>query len=122
MVAEHVARWNRPASVDQWLESVGEIERFALQRPPEMLRQLKELLPAPLLLYPNPAPGRLYVKSPGDSPLTLSFFDVRGQLLGVFRVPGDGAPVNVSALPAGLYLVRIQYGKLFFTQKIHLIR
>jgi hypothetical protein len=30
--------------------------------------------------------------------------------------------VDVSALPAGLYLVQVQYGKLFYTQKINLVR
>ena len=122
MVAEHVARWRRPASVDEWLASVTQIERFAAQRPPEMLRQLQEFLPSPLLLYPNPAARQLYVRSPGDLPVSLAFFDTRGSLRATHRVRGNGTPVDVSALPAGLYLVRVQYGKLFFTQKINLVR
>jgi hypothetical protein len=122
MVAEHVARWRRPGSVDEWLASVTEIEKFAAQRPPEMLRQLQEFLPSPVLLYPNPAARQLYVRAPGDLPVSLAFFDTRGSLRATHRVSSSGTAVDVSALPAGLYLVRVQYGKLFYTQKINLIR
>jgi hypothetical protein len=122
MVAEHVARWSRPVSTAEWLASVTEIERFVVKRPPEMLRQLQEFLPAPLLLYPNPATRQLYVRAPEDLPVSLAFFNAKGSLLATHRVRGNGAAVDVSTLPAGLYLVRVQYGKLFFTQKINLIR
>ncbi len=122
MVAEHTARWGRPTSVDEWLAAVEEIERFAAQRPPEMLRQLGEFLPSPLLLYPNPAARQLFVRAPSDLPVSLAFFDARGRLLARHRVRGDGVPVDVSALPAGLYLVRVQYGQLFYTQKVNLVR
>ena len=122
MVAEHVARWSRPVSADEWLASVTEIERFVVKRPPEMLRQMQEFLPAPFLLYPNPATRELYVRAPEDLPVSLAFFNAKGSLLATHRVRGNGAAVDVSALPAGLYLVRVQYGKLFFTQKINLIR
>jgi hypothetical protein len=122
MVAEHVARWSRPASLDDWLESVEAMEGFAIQRPPEMLRQLQEFLPAPVLLYPNPAARQLYVRTPEALPVSLAFFNVKGSLVATYQVRGDGAAVDVSALPAGLYLVRVQYGKLFFTQKVNLLR
>ena len=87
-----------------------------------MLRQLQEFLPAPALLYPNPAARQLFVRASGDLPVSLAFFDTRGSLRATHRVRGNGVPVDVSVLPAGLYLVRVQYGKLFFTQKINLIR
>jgi hypothetical protein len=122
MVAEHVARWSRPTSTAEWLASVTEIESFVIKRPPEMLRQLQEFLPAPLLLYPNPAARQLYVRAPGALPVSLSFFNAKGSLLATHRVRSNGDAVDVSTLPAGLYLVRVQYGKLFFTQKINLIR
>jgi hypothetical protein len=122
MVAEHIARWNSPPSLAMWLEALESLKRFALLRPPEMLRQLKDVLPAPLLLYPNPASDRLYLDALPDAPVTLTFLDTRGRQVAVRQISAGSDYTDISQLPSGLYLVRMQYGQLTLTQKLSVIR
>ncbi len=120
MVAEHIARWNTPDSYNHWLEALEEMKRFALQRPVEIIRQLQEIFPPPFRLHPNPAGEKVALEGEfsGNVPLQITFLNAKGQPVKFNRLQQEQDWLDVSALPSGLYLVRIQYGQIIFHQKL----
>jgi hypothetical protein len=76
-----------------------------------------------LRLYPNPARGQLYLRLPARvrEPAALSLTDARGhvgQRQTVTAGQNRAARVDVSRLPAGLYLLRIRQGGSVATRKV----
>lgn len=124
MVLEHVHRWNDPKAYNVWIENLEEIRLFALQRPVEMLRQLKQLYKMPFTVFPNPNNGRLNIKMEGESDIavTVKLYNLKGQRI-YERSYTNTAQVNDSTIdiadqPSGLYLLQLQYGNLIFIEKI----
>ncbi|QHT68561.1 T9SS type A sorting domain-containing protein [Rhodocytophaga rosea] len=123
-VFEHVYRWNNPSAYNHWLENIEEIRLFTLNRPPEMYNQITSLFALPFSVFPNPTTG-VFTVDLGEA----ASFPVR---LNIFTTPGkqvysnefkDGSilkntPIQVSNLPKGLYLLKIQYGNLIYNQKL----
>jgi hypothetical protein len=71
-------------------------------------------------LFPNPSAGQVELRLTGAaSNCDGQVVDGRGQVLQVFRVQGDQHTLDLSALPGGLYLVRLSApdGQLW-TQRI----
>ena len=63
-------------------------------------------------VYPNPADDLLFVRYSAPSPAELSLFDLEGRLRERRSVPATGtstadASIEVGALPAGVYLLRV---------------
>ena len=124
MVNEHVNRWGMPVSYAAWENNVRELENFALKRPVEMLRQLVEIYGNPYTVYPNPASGQVNISlaAAEDVPLEVQVFNMQGQM-----VIGEsystaasltGQPIDISTLSAGVYVLRVQYGNLLFSDKL----
>ncbi|MCE7922751.1 MAG: hypothetical protein DYG98_06825 [Haliscomenobacteraceae bacterium CHB4] len=65
-----------------------------------------------LLVFPNPAQNRFWVKTPAETGI-LEMYDLQGRLLQQIRVNGDApVPVECGDHPAGLYTLRfISSGK-----------
>ena len=63
-------------------------------------------------LYPNPSQGSIAFKTPFAStqPLALQVFDLQGRPVAAYAWPQVPEQVDLSALPAGLYLMRLQQG------------
>jgi hypothetical protein len=80
------------------------IDNFALQNP---------------TVYPNPCYDHFYLKgiSPANGKVTVTLTSGMGQTIIAKDVPAN-SPVNISALPAGLYLVRVQQGDSDYFQKL----
>ncbi|WP_188556615.1 S8 family peptidase [Hymenobacter glacieicola] len=69
-------------------------------------------------LYPNPTTGRLQVDLP-LGPATIRVLSVLGQELRVYPVPGGrSAQLDLSAYPAGVYLIQISTASGTITQRV----
>jgi hypothetical protein len=121
---EHIYRWNSPDTYTTWMQNLEEIKLFALRRPVEMLNQLETLYQLPILLYPNPSTGEFQVDLGDDeqTPLNIQVYTTKGQLIQthayVNSKAAKGVPIKLNHQPAGLYIVRIQYGNLVFNKKL----
>jgi hypothetical protein len=124
MVMEHIYRWNSPKAYNIWIDNLEEIKLFALQRPVEMLRQLKQLYKMPFTVFPNPTSGSIQIKmeGEGDIPISVKIYNVKGQQIfkqsytNIAQV--NSSAIDISGQPAGLYLMQLQYGNLLFSEKI----
>lgn len=123
-VPEHIHRWNTPETYHAWLQDLEEVKLFALRRPVEMLNQLQTLFQLPVLLYPNPSTGEFVVDAgeDEDTPLKIQIYSSQGQLVNSFHYKSSkeakSNKMNLYQQPAGLYIVRIQYGSLVFNKKL----
>lgn len=124
-VPEHVQRWKfKPATVELWQYNVNLMKEFALKRPRELERQLREFTGNPFSVYPNPSAGRVRIALSGN--LTgrsrLRVFSAGGRLLleQDFAQPAsiNGQPLDLSSLSPGLYLLRLQSGQQVFSRKL----
>jgi hypothetical protein len=68
-------------------------------------------------IYPNPTAGLLNVA--GADNATISVFNISGQLVSEISSL-RGNTINLSALPNGMYLVKIQKGETIITKKVSL--
>jgi hypothetical protein len=59
-----------------------------------------------LVLYPNPADDYLYVEGLNEKAVPFSVISMRGDLLKQGLLSSDNALVDISDLPAGMYLIR----------------
>jgi hypothetical protein len=127
-VLEHIYRWNNPDSYNAWNKSLQEIELFALRRPIEMLDQLQNLYQLPVNVYPNPSSGEFIIDAGTDEliPLGIQIYSVRGQHIASYSYrnsrEAQGARINLGEQPAGLYIMRMQYGSLVFNKKLQIHR
>ena len=62
-----------------------------------------------LSVHPNPSEGQIFVEVPGMDPVRIMVLSSTGQLLLEHLVQGP-TPLDVSALPAGVYLIRMEGG------------
>lgn len=60
-----------------------------------------------LSIHPNPAQGQVFVEVPGMEPVRIMVLSSTGYLLHEQVVQGR-TPLDVSALPAGVYLIRLE--------------
>ncbi|NNC83552.1 MAG: T9SS type A sorting domain-containing protein [Flavobacteriales bacterium] len=127
LLAEHIDRWNRPASVNQWYASIEELRSFAIKRPPVMLRQLMEYIGEQFTLYPNPvSQGKTHVWMDMEhfDGLTIQaeLFDALGNRIRTVDLStaqsGEQSMIPIQGLSAGFYILRIQYGSIFFDEKL----
>lgn len=123
-VFEHVYRWRYPSSYNAWLESLEEIKLFALQRPPEMLNQLTSLYKLPFSVYPNPSTGMVTIDFGEDdkTAVDVKLYTTQGQLIYEKAFSTASAlkhsTINLSHIPNGLYVLKLQYGNLILNQKL----
>lgn len=127
LMAEHNNRWNQPGSVLFWKESVDKMRAFVIRRPAVMTQQLLEYFEKPYLLYPNPVEQsngyvNLDMKYNEGVEARIQFFNTMGELvmdvdLNAFTI-GDDPRLSIERLEAGLYFARINYGVLYFYDKL----
>lgn len=63
--------------------------------------------PVSLRLYPNPATDHIQIDMQGAIPVAAQLFDVRGRLWASWDTENLKAPLDVTALPAGVYVVSV---------------
>lgn len=72
-----------------------------------------------LQVYPNPFTDLICVDLPASADgYGIRVYDLTGQLLFSAKIPGNSAPVNLSRLAPGTYLLQIQTNHNVFTQRI----
>lgn len=59
-----------------------------------------------LLLYPNPTTGNITISQMGDEAKEVLLYNIQGQLVMRQRISGESQTLDLSALPAGLYLLK----------------
>jgi len=83
---------------------------------------LEELNPINVELYPNPTSGNLTLVLPGTTRSSISVLDLQGRV--VHSAQGNAAVVamDLSALAEGVYLLQVQQGPSFRTQRVEVLR
>jgi alpha-tubulin suppressor-like RCC1 family protein len=88
--------------------------QIAIPCPPLSLGQINQNEPK---IYPNPTNNLLNIEFENSSLLkNISVFNVEGKLLLEFK--NIESTIDISSLPAGLYLIKMIYEKEVFTSKI----
>lgn len=121
MIPEHTERWNVPLNYYTWNENVDQLNSFAVYRPVEMLKQLKEIYGNPFTAYPNPSKDILNIKMYAGDELGISvkLFDMLGKnVVEKTFNQQDNSFIDVSQLSPGIYLLQLQYGNMLFSQKL----
>ncbi|MBK8080055.1 MAG: T9SS type A sorting domain-containing protein [Saprospiraceae bacterium] len=72
---------------------------------------------ANILIYPNPTEGVLNIESDNKNGLTYSIYSSDANLMMSGKVPAKGQ-VDVSALPNGMYFIKIIIGNQVVIKKI----
>ncbi|MGE5944848.1 MAG: S8 family serine peptidase [Flavobacteriales bacterium] len=74
-----------------------------------------------ILMFPNPSSGDLYFKLPSEETLwTFSIYDILGRKVNSFLILDENAPIDISNLITGLYVVKIESPKT--SKKFKLIK
>ncbi|MDR1370582.1 MAG: T9SS type A sorting domain-containing protein [Dysgonamonadaceae bacterium] len=81
-----------------------------------LLSDIREIAKPDIRLYPNPAKNQLTVTSELESPTTLNFTDMTGQIIKTVLLPEK--TIDVSNLKKGIYIVRIQNRTTNYSQKL----
>jgi hypothetical protein len=93
-----------------------------------MLNQLQQLYQLPINVYPNPSAGEFIIDAGADEmlPLSIQVYSMRGQEIASYSYrnskEAQGSKINLSSQPAGLYVMRIQYGSLIFNKRLQIHR
>ena len=70
-----------------------------------------------MILYPNPASDKLYLKNVNDENLNISIFSISGiQLLKITALKSS-EPIDISSLPKGFFVLKINDQAIKFTKK-----
>lgn len=117
-IPDYTKRWQIPRSTYEWRENISILENFAVKRPGEMMRILKQTLGNPFDIYPNPGTNihLSFQKTIDEADVqSLSFTDMNGRTTTpIYHVFGKNITPDVSNLSAGQYVIQLNYnGQLF---------
>ncbi len=70
--------------------------------------------------YPNPAHGLLYMNL--SEKACIQFFDISGKSIANFESVLPGTALDISAIPEGMYIIRIEGRSLFYCEKLSIMR
>ena len=73
-----------------------------------------------VLLYPNPAADELNIVYDASADVkNIAVYNIIGKVMAVYKVTGPSANLNLEAMPAGIYFVRLanSYGQVVATKK-----
>jgi DNA-binding beta-propeller fold protein YncE len=74
--------------------------------------------PAGLEIYPNPASSYLNVQiNEGERNSTLSIYNTQGSLVKTVPVNSDSEEIDVSELPAGVYILKLHDERVPFIKQ-----
>jgi hypothetical protein len=85
----------------------GMIEREITNQPTGILIQQPES--SLITVFPNPASTEVFIQSDKEFSM-LTIHDIRGYLVGEFRVNNTEYRLNTSSFPSGIYLLSVQIG------------
>lgn len=102
------------------------IDNLRIQLPP--VTSVQNTAEPQIKLYPNPSTGRFVVEPVlqrgSNASINVAVTDLTGHQLHTERLAGDPSPkeIDLSALPAGVYLVNLQTDDLKVTKRIAIVR
>jgi len=70
-----------------------------------------------MMLYPNPASDKLYLKNVNDENLNISIFSISGLQLLKITALKSSEPIDISSLPKGFFVLKINDQAIKFTKK-----
>jgi hypothetical protein len=120
LINEHIARWKEPADYNTWMKNVDELRGFALQRPAEVIHQLRENMGVPFVIRKDEYNKSLSVDFPDkiNIPVTVKILDTTGRLISTSEMNAGSNTIDISEnLPTGIYFVQVVYGDLNFASK-----
>jgi hypothetical protein len=71
-----------------------------------------------VLIYPNPATDKLYVKLPGLSSASLQLINLDGQVVLSRKQTNQVETIDVSQLAKGIYIVKVTKGDELIIKKV----
>ncbi|HZW77180.1 MAG TPA: T9SS type A sorting domain-containing protein [Flavobacteriaceae bacterium] len=115
------------ATPGAWQEnfiSGGEVEKniFIVKFTDEELLHAYTSEKMDFVLYPNPVKDYLHIQSLKHEPFEISIFNIAGQQLLGKRIISPSAPLDLSALPAGMYIAQIKDSNGKMTEKMKLMK
>jgi len=83
---------------------------------------VNEIYKTELTIYPNPATDYIYIISPSikrgqGAVFEIKIYNTLGQCVIVERIPTSIHRIDISQLPDGMYICRINYGEDAFVKK-----
>ena len=69
-------------------------------------------------VYPNPAKNNITIELPGNEGATVQIINVIGQQVIEKTFTGINTQIDMSAIPAGVYIVRVKYNDFIITRKL----
>lgn len=73
---------------------------------------------SPVTIYPNPSNGTFRIATASDKNIAVTVFDINGQMVYRNQYYKPNEIIDISVLPSGNYLVRLQQGQEEDTQQI----
>ncbi|TNF46938.1 MAG: T9SS type A sorting domain-containing protein, partial [Bacteroidetes bacterium] len=69
-------------------------------------------------IYPNPASGKLYINSDGNSSKKMEMFDLSGKVVYAGRLVNQNETIDLNGFLSGLYFIRVYTPKDVFNTKV----
>jgi hypothetical protein len=73
-------------------------------------------------IYPNPATGKLYINSDGNSSKKMEMFDLSGKVVYAGRLVNQNETIDLNGFLSGLYFIRVYTPKDVFNIKVNINR
>lgn len=83
---------------------------------------LEKLSPIAMEVYPNPTSGSLTLVMPGSIRSSITILDLQGRSVHSSQENGQVITMDLSTLSEGVYLLRVQQGSSFHTQRVEVLR
>ena len=77
----------------------------------------ENLISDQILIYPQPGDDRLYVSVSNGSIDLLKVLDLNGKILQTTKISANNAEIDISALPAGMYILQLHIDNQRYTQE-----
>ncbi|MFC2131563.1 CotH kinase family protein [Bacteroidota bacterium] len=136
-IDEHIARWNHPKTKEHWFECIERMRDFAINRPKNIIRHVKDHFDIDLVyydsatvknnyigIYPNPNSGifNLEIKSYMTGSSQIRIYDIMGKVVYTDNVGDfyyyDYIGLNIPNLSDGMYFLRVNIGGQIVSEKL----
>lgn len=86
----------------------GAVVEHSVELTPATVTNVEEEIAAAVAVFPNPTASEVRVSVPGSVSTGLQLYSVNGTLVGSATAQGSTAQLDVSTLPVGAYVVRVE--------------
>jgi spore coat protein CotH len=123
LMVDHIGRWNTPDDMHEWNTAVSQLRQFAINRPIAFGKHLQEYFKKPYKTYPIPANTSLtlaFEVEPDEEIIAVLLQDMTGRSFKPeqLRFTENSLILDTENIPNGVYLLNINFGSSFFSEKI----